>query len=391
MRFLPDNPSVDFLRQEAKDLLASLRETMPTASLTDAQSALAVQYGVRTWTELKAEVERRRTATPTAPDGLAEALAGAFGLGSITGLLTPVSFTPMGRCWRVTTDRGQWLASTVYGWINETQAENGARLRDAAVAAGLTAPTPVRSRDGRLIELVHGSSWRVHEWLDLGPVPFSPTSAAVSRRVGTIYGVLHSLGMHSEAAINPYLSYQRPAAEWEQLLDRARNAGKPWADRLAALLPALQELKAIEVNTPTDRLMLCNCNLIPEHTRLGKGDELVVTEWDFAGSLSPDLEIGSALTHWAFRPSINQPGLEAFVAGYRERAGALPTLNLSSFGVAVAGWLNWTYNTMCEAIDPPDADRAAFADLETADLLAQPVTRPELENLLDSIERVTTH
>ncbi len=47
MRLLPDKPSVDFLRKEAKDLLAALRESSPQASLADAQQALAAQYGMR--------------------------------------------------------------------------------------------------------------------------------------------------------------------------------------------------------------------------------------------------------------------------------------------------------------------------------------------------------
>ena len=95
----------------------------------------------------RAQVRGRAPAAqaPVAPDGLADALADAFGLGSVTDAASPVSFTPMGRCWSLTTDRGRWLAVTVYAWITEAQAEAGARLRDAAVAAGVAAPTPVRS------------------------------------------------------------------------------------------------------------------------------------------------------------------------------------------------------------------------------------------------------
>lgn len=54
MRTLPDNPSLEFLRQEAKDLLVALRESTPTASLADAQKSLSEQYGFRTWPDLKA-------------------------------------------------------------------------------------------------------------------------------------------------------------------------------------------------------------------------------------------------------------------------------------------------------------------------------------------------
>ncbi|WP_329474390.1 hypothetical protein OG555_21950 [Kribbella sp. NBC_01484] len=128
MGLLPDRPSIEYLRKQAKDLLGVLRESDPGASLADAQRALAAEYGERDWPALKAEVERRLADTPAAPDGLAEALAGAFGLGDVTAAATPVSFTPMGRCWGITTDRGRWLAVTVFDWITAEQAELGARL-----------------------------------------------------------------------------------------------------------------------------------------------------------------------------------------------------------------------------------------------------------------------
>lgn len=215
MRLLPDKPSLDFLRKEAKDLLAALRESSPQASLSNAQQALASQYGMRDWCELKSEAVRRAARAPVAPDALADALADAFGLGTVTNAASPVSFTPMGRCWSITTDRGRWLAVTVYAWITEAQAEVGAQLRDVAVAAGVAAPIPVRSPQGRLIEIVQGYNWRVHEWIEVGPSPVTPTPAAVARRIGTIYATLHCLDLPSEAPIHPYLTSRRSEAEWE--------------------------------------------------------------------------------------------------------------------------------------------------------------------------------
>src|SRR5215831_16771305 len=199
VRLLPDKPSLDFLRKEAKDLLVAMRESRPQASLAEAQQVLAAQYGMRDWSELRSEAGRRAADAPTAPDGLADALAVAFGLGAVTDTASPVSFTPMGRSWSITTDRGRWLAGTVYDWITSAQAELGAQLRDTAVAAGIIAPTPVRSPEGRLIETVHGQPWRVHEWIEVGPTVVSPTPATVVRRIGAIYGTLHRLAVPSAA------------------------------------------------------------------------------------------------------------------------------------------------------------------------------------------------
>ncbi|GAB2672321.1 phosphotransferase [Kribbella swartbergensis] len=382
MRHLPDSPSLGFLRKQAKDLLVALRESDPGASLASAQRMLAVEYGVRDWAALKSEVERRAAQAPVVPDGLAEALASAFGLGRVVGSASPVAFSLMGRSWSITTDRGRWLAVSVYPWITADQAEVGARLRDAAVAAGVTAPTPVRSPEGGLVERVQGDNWRVHEWIEVGPSPVTPTPAAVARRVGEILGTLHSLAIPSDVPMNPYVTYRRPESEWEKLLDRARAAGKPWAGQLADTLPAILDLNAIDADFDGAEFILCNQVLNPENTRLGHNDELVVTEWDFAGSQTPELEISWALTHWTLRPAINPIAIAALRDGYVDTAGRWPELTLSSFATAVTGWLNWTYNAICEAISPSDPDRADFAERESADLLNHPMTRVSLHQLL---------
>jgi hypothetical protein len=385
MRLLPDRPNLDFLRKEAKDLLAALREADPQASLADAQRALAAQYGMRDWGELKAEAVRRAAIAPEAPEGLAEALAEAFGLGNVTQPPSPVSFTPMGRCWSLTTDRGRWLAVTLYPWMTEAHAQDGARLRDAAVAAGIIAPKPVHGPQGRLVETVREEPWRVHEWIEVGPSPVVPTRADVAHRIGAIYGKLHSLALPSEMPVNPYLTWRNSVERWESLLDRARAARKPWAEQLHDTLPALLDLQTIDANGDDERI-LCNCNLIPENVRTARHDELVITEWNFAGTLSPRLELGSALLHWTLRPLANPKTITAFRDGYAEAAGRWPTLELSSFAGAVTSWLNWTYGTLCEAIDPTDDDHAAFAERESAELLQRPLTRTSLEQLLTALQ-----
>jgi effector-binding domain-containing protein len=60
VKALPERPHLGHLRQQAKDLLAKLRAAHPDTSLATAQTMLARRYGLRTWPELKAEVERRR-------------------------------------------------------------------------------------------------------------------------------------------------------------------------------------------------------------------------------------------------------------------------------------------------------------------------------------------
>lgn len=60
MKALPDNPNIDHLRRQAKDLLVKMREDDTDAKLSDAQTSLAREYGFHNWTQLKAEVDRMR-------------------------------------------------------------------------------------------------------------------------------------------------------------------------------------------------------------------------------------------------------------------------------------------------------------------------------------------
>ena len=60
-RILPSNPSLEYLRKEAKDLLQQLQERDATVRLADAQHELARAYGFASWPRLKAHLEDLRS------------------------------------------------------------------------------------------------------------------------------------------------------------------------------------------------------------------------------------------------------------------------------------------------------------------------------------------
>lgn len=59
-RHLPSRPNLEHLKKQAKARLAELQQLDPNAQLTDAQHALACEYGFASWLKLKAEVEGAR-------------------------------------------------------------------------------------------------------------------------------------------------------------------------------------------------------------------------------------------------------------------------------------------------------------------------------------------
>ncbi|MFY1694567.1 hypothetical protein [Solwaraspora sp. WMMA2101] len=118
MKTLPDNPHLHHLRQQAKELLAGLREVDPTVTLADAQTTLAGQYGFRTWPELKAEVDRMHGRADTADPSLARAVADRFGLGTVVGPMRSLARPDdIGRRWSITTDRGRFTVRTMDTWL----------------------------------------------------------------------------------------------------------------------------------------------------------------------------------------------------------------------------------------------------------------------------------
>src|SRR5919201_3384978 len=54
---LPEKPSLEWLRKQAKHRLEALRETNGAAQLADAQFELAKQYGFSSWRALKAHID----------------------------------------------------------------------------------------------------------------------------------------------------------------------------------------------------------------------------------------------------------------------------------------------------------------------------------------------
>ena len=60
---LPSRPSLEQLRKQARERLAALRETEPSAKLSDAQFALAREYGFESWPKLVSSVEANSRAS----------------------------------------------------------------------------------------------------------------------------------------------------------------------------------------------------------------------------------------------------------------------------------------------------------------------------------------
>lgn len=388
MKTLPDNPNLDHLRRQAKDLLAGLRDSRPEASLADAQASLAQQYGFRTWTDLKVEVDRQRGQASVADQALARAVAERYGLGDVTGPMRSVARPDdMGRRWSLVTDRGRWAVRTMDTWRPIVDAETDVALQQAVAGAGILLPPPVRSRSGAIVETIGGHPWRVYEWIHSGPPLTPPVSAAITHEVGRILAKIHGLALPVDR-ISPYFTSRHSETEWLELAARARDRRAGWAPALTGAMPTLMDIATIGEGAPVRPPVLCHHVMGPNQVRLGPSGRLVVVGWEHAGGLPPSWELGDALTHWAVDGEVNVAGARAMFDGYRAEAGSLPPLDLAMFRGSITGLLNYIYGQVADRLDARDAEDRRYTERSVRHLLSNfpppGAFRANLERLLDA-------
>jgi Ser/Thr protein kinase RdoA (MazF antagonist) len=386
MRTLPESASLDHLRRQAKELLAILRRREPKATLGEAQAALAREYGFTTWSDLKAEVSRRRAAPPTiAPDDLVSALVHRFALGRAIAPMRHVEDEWAGHVWELETTTGPVLLTQLMDYVEPEHIEVAAGLVDAAVAAGVAAPVPVRTPEGRVVVTVDGEHWRAHHRIPLGPMPTMPPAPELAAAAGTALGTLHALALAPPGPVVPWLTYRRSEDDWEQLVDRARRAGMPWAEALATAVPGFVALDAVrDDRDPADRAIFSNCDLQPGATRVAGRDQLVITGWDHAGAIPPDWEMANSLMSWS--ETIDGPGIldpapgRSFLAAYHRRVELPERLELRMFTAGVSAWLNWTATRVMIVLDGDrDDEQLEKARRNVPRLLVEPLSLDRLE------------
>lgn len=385
MKTLPDNPNLDHLRQQAKDLLAGLRDSALDASLADAQASLAGQYGFRGWTDLKAEVDRAHGRAEVADPDLAGEIAARYRLGEVTAPMRSLARADeLGRPWSLETARGRWAVRTTDTWVPIVDTETEVALQQAAAEAGVLLPAPVRSHSGAIVEPIAGHRWRVNEWLHSGPPLTAPASATVTYAVGGILGRIHRLGLPVDR-VSPWHAYRLSAVGWPELAARAAAGDAGWAATLAAAVPALVELDTIGEHPPPAGPVLCHNALGPGNVRHGANGRLIVVGWEHAGGQPPGWELSDALLHWTVDPGggVNEPGVRAMLDGYRSAAGCLPELDLTTFSGAATSLANYVFGEVSQALSARDDEQRRHTDRSVRHLLAHLPSRSILERILN--------
>jgi Ser/Thr protein kinase RdoA (MazF antagonist) len=389
VKTLPDNPNLDHLRRQAKDLLAGLQDRDPDVPLAEAQALLAEQYGFRSWTELKAEVDRRQDTADVADPALATAIADRFGLGEVTGPMRSLARPDeMGRRWSLHTRRGRWAVRTVDDVYPVSDGEADVALQEAAARAGVLVPAIVRSTSGAVIETIDGHRWRITEWLHSAPPLVAPTGTPITRAVGGILARIHLLRQPVER-ICPWHSTRFTPIGWPELAAKAAGAGAAWAPVLAEAVPALLDLDAAGAGCPAGagEPVFTHNNLLPANLRRGGNGRLVVSGWEHAAGQPPAWELSEVLTHWTVDPrgGVNTAGARAMAEGYREVAGALPALSPVAFRGTAISLANYVYGQVMTALSATGAEEQRYAERSVRHLLAHLPTPHTFDLLLTAL------
>ncbi|MGH7687638.1 MAG: hypothetical protein ACREN2_12600 [Candidatus Dormibacteria bacterium] len=389
MRVLPENPNIDHVRQQARDLLIALRETDPAASLSQAQRALAEQYGFSTWTAVRHEVHRICSERSDADRGLIDGIAAAFDLGEVLGRGV-VAAGVMGPAYRVGTTKGSWSVHGALSWVDEAQAEEAGRLMNAAREAAVLVPAPRRTSGGSLLATVHDRPWRVDEWMKEGPPVTTPLAMADAHRLGELLGRLHSLALRPTRPMNPWLTRRRSLHHWVAMTGRARDAGVEWADLLEAALPALERLTACALEEPDlGALVLSHTNLVASNISRGANHALIPRAWEFAGAIPTAWELGLVLHSWTSTPAAARASamVGPFIDAYTAVAGRRPAVEPPMFAAAINAWLQWLASRVDYALDG-DGDERTIAARELSHMLAAPLTPESFDEIVEAATSV---
>lgn len=390
MKTLPDSPSLDHLRRQAKDVLAQLRAVRPGATLSEAQALIAERYGFRTWPELKAEVDRRAAAVVQAGDEATAAVAEAFDLGPPIGPMSGWEQQWAGHAWVLNTERGRWLARELFRWFEEAALEPEALLAEAAAAAGILTPRPVRSSGGRIVETIGEARWRVYTLPAVGPEPTLPADPRHAKAAGRIVGKVHAMRLPAPAPVSCWLTNVRPESKWRHLHAAAAAAGRPWADRLEEVIPMIVDVSGIvEQADANGDAVLSACHYAPSAFCVAGPDDLAVMSWEHAGAIPPRWDFGSTLAFWSegVPGRVNAPAAKAVVAGYATEYQLPDPLDVGIFSAVLCGSMSWLTSRIRIALTEPDDEQRELADRAVPWLLKDPPTRQKYEAVVDAVSR----
>lgn len=272
-------------------------------------------------------------------------LAERFGLPG-PAVLAPVARGAMGAVWRLQPADGPAYAAKELFWFDpgDERVADELGFVEQCRQAGVRGPRAVAAPDGRYVVTGPGGSgwWRLFEWID-GTTP-ERQDPATADWLAAQMGRVHALGV-TEPEAERARWYSRVDVDWPALAGDATGEGLPWASRLTASVPELEELTGLVNRQPAAAAVWCHRDLNGSNVLAGP-DGRVLVDWDNAGPLEPWREFGALLTEHLGDPSALTRLVTSYAgAGGPVRPGGRGSAELPAgagmFATGLAVWLNF--------------------------------------------------
>ncbi len=285
-------------------------------------------------------------------------LAQRFALGGDPKLSDgPVARGKQGVVWRLKTVDGRWAVKVPFEQCDEDDVRSATVFQETAHAAGVPTPRVRRTTDGCVLATIGDKQVRVYEWVDLLP----PDPGLDPALVGTVVAAIHKTSIPGVGALDPWCTEPVGADRWDQLVERLRTAGAPFASRLADLRDELVALESwIE---PPQALRTCHQDLWADNVLPTADGGVCVLDWENSGPADPSHELA-----------------------YREAGGPAAVNRRGHFSMLIAQLGHITEIAATDWLQPnprsPDrADSAAWV----SEVLDDPHTRERLDSLLAAV------
>jgi aminoglycoside phosphotransferase (APT) family kinase protein len=180
-------------------------------------------------------------------------------------------------------------------------------------------------------------------------------------------------------AIDPWFEAPIGQVEWRRLLEAARVASAPYAERLAELIPGLLAIE--ETLTPMRPVQTCHLDLWADNVRRSDGGPFVI-DFDNAGPGDPSREIAMVIFEFGRGdPTRRRTLYDAYLAA----TGPGRVRGRADLGLAVAELhhIGHRHLTMWIAARDPESKARSLAGVE--EFIGEPLLLPDVDALLDAL------
>lgn len=249
----------------------------------------------------------------------------AFDLGDVLKIPTPVAQAWSNAVYRVDTTRGTFAVKLFSPSLSADQQQ---RLRRGTAVERMVVeqklipvPQPIARHSDWIVELANpadpaGSRLaRCHAWVN-GAAARAPLSPTLVAQAGTYLGRLHAMHqIDGNTSQLPRLDLDR----WQRAVRSAADRDLPFASHLVDLTPLVVALQVDldELRRQRRPMRSSHNDYDPKNTVISQTDQLVVTDWDYAGPVLPGVELIASATSFAAA----EDDIKTFVRAYIEAGG----------------------------------------------------------------------